>query len=404
MSHGNNVMLANQREPVSLAFGVLPVMNGVVGAVAVMVLSGDGYQGIMTGSALVVLGLITGLWSRRRYKAQLKQHDVPDALKPVSSQNQQDSSSDLKAVCLSTLPIWRRHIESARLHTEEAVVGLTNRFAGLVERLQATVAASRDTHDENDDGGIVNTIEHSESVLEDILVSLRSTQQGRITMLNEVRVLTNYTDELKQMATEVAAIAAQTNLLALNAAIEAARAGSAGRGFAVVADEVRKLSSLSSDTGRSMTEKVNIINEAIDRTFKNAEQATVEDEAIFNRSEASLHEVIEKFSNIVNELTRSTETMQKEGEGIVHEIESLYVDLQFQDRTSQILTQIESNLAELEDTVTNMSDVNGSDTGQVLDVNVWLNKMEQSYVMLEQRMNHGGAEEKNKDSSEITFF
>lgn len=383
---------------------ILPVLPGIIGSVIIMMVGGFAFWSVFLGISLLVMSALIKAWYHRHYAAQL------NCMKKTLSASQQAAAEihteahGLQELCLNTIPIWRRHIESAREQTEQAVYDLTKSFAALMYRLQATVEASRNSNGNGDEGGIVSTFEHSESVLQEVLKSLRSTQQGRATMLNEVRVLTNYTDELKRMAAEVANIAGQTNLLALNAAIEAARAGEAGRGFAVVADEVRNLSSISSQTGISMAEKVNVINDAIKRTFQVAEQATVDDDAVFSNSETLLRDVIDKFSTIVDDLASSAKIMQIEGAGIVSEIEMLYVGLQFQDRTSQILSQIENNLSELEDTVSDLRRNDNEGGLQRLDVGAWMEKMQQSYVMLEQRMNHAGQEQQAATSSEITFF
>lgn len=64
---------------------------------------------------------------------------------------------------------------------------------------------------------------------------------------------------IREIASEVAAIAKQTNMLSLNAQIEAARAGKMGMGFAVVATQVGKLSV---DINRAVVE-VNSTSEQI---------------------------------------------------------------------------------------------------------------------------------------------
>lgn len=373
-----------------------PLSVALIGAAAVW-LSAAAPVDWMLALALVGCGVGAGLWCRHQHRYALRQ-----AREQAMAQAQAAPSSSgddyLEELCLQALPIWNRQIETARQQTETALTTLTDRFAALVQHLEATLAASQQN---GSDRGVVATVNQSEAALQGVVDSLRATQQGRSAMLHEVRNLTGYTEELKQMADEVAAIAGQTNLLALNAAIEAARAGEAGRGFSVVADEVRKLSSLSSETGKNMGDKVKVIGDSIAAAFRIAEQAAAEDETAIANSEASIRAVMEDFTRIVEELGQSAAMMQQEGIGIREEIAGMLVELQFQDRTSQILSQICNTLTELEATIRERRA--GSDAAR-LDVRGWLKRMEASYAMLEQRLNHTGQHQKVDAEPEITFF
>ncbi len=387
----------------SVATPLISIALGLFGALVLVFLAGPGNQSLLGAGLLLAAGTVAGAWQHRLGRLALPANKAPAA--GAATAVASTEAPAIERLCSEVMPIWARQIETARSQTEDAISALTQRFAAIVNRLDTTLTLSRQTHAGTGQDSMAKTRQFAEQSLNAVLASLRATQEGRTAMLNEIRTLTTYTEELKKMATEVDAIAGQTNLLALNAAIEAARAGEAGRGFAVVADEVRKLSSLSSATGQSMTNKVNTINDAVAKAFLVAEQASKEDAGVTARAEAAIAEVLQSFAGEVDKLTHAADIMQAEGDGIRHEIEEMLVELQFQDRTSQILMQVIGNANDLE---TALADARRNrEQGRpftALDVDAWLAAMENSYAMLDQRLNHGKTQNTATGGDEITFF
>ena len=302
--------------------------------------------------------------------------------------------------CTTAVPIWARQIETARAETEDSITVLAQRFSAISKRLSGAVTASQQASSGADEeNGALKVIETSERELSALIDTLKTAQHARDAVFDEIRGLSRYTEELKKMAADVAAIASHTNLLALNAAIEAARAGEAGRGFAVVADEVRKLSGLSSDTGKKMAEKVEVINTAMVGACKVAEEASTQDAQSIKDSEMTVQKVINCFGGVATRLSESAEMLQQENHGIGMEINEVLVSLQFQDRVSQILAHARANMQKLE---LHLQEAN--DSTRRIDAHEWLNEMHLSYATEEQRLNHRGAQAKTVSAQDITFF
>ena len=325
------------------------VIVAAVACVGVLALNGASAQNIGLSVVLLILGVGAGIFGARSQRLQfdkaiaaaIASHELQ------ASQASNNGTAQLNEVMLGAMPIWAKQVESSRQQTETAIVSLTSRFTGISSRLEETVQASQLAAGElagSSSGGAVQVLAQSEGELVKVIDSLKATQASRDETLAQVRNLTAYTGELRTMAADVAAIAAQTNLLALNAAIEAARAGEAGRGFAVVADAVRALSSKSSETGQQMSAKVDVINTAITQLVHAASSGADQDSQSVAVSEGSIQRVLERFQSVTGRLADSADMLQRESFGIRDELTDVLVNLQFQDRVSQILSHVRDNI------------------------------------------------------------
>ncbi|WP_273822976.1 methyl-accepting chemotaxis protein [Pseudomonas asplenii] len=385
-------------------FAFIPVVPAVIW----ILLQSMSPANLAACAVLVLIGLGACAWSAGSVREVLRRSTARGLAEQGSKNAEQDlmaSRAKLDEVLLGAMPIWAKQVESSRLQTEEAIVSLVNRFSGIATRLEETVQASQQAAGELDGqaaDGALKVLARSDSELSQVIDSLKATQTSRDQMLGQVRGLTAYTGELRTMAADVAAIAAQTNLLALNAAIEAARAGEAGRGFAVVADAVRNLSSKSSETGQQMSAKVDIINNAITQLVEAASSSADQDSHSVGESEQSIQLVLERFQNITGRLADSADLLKQESYGIRDELTDVLVNLQFQDRVSQILSHVRDNISALHDHLQQVSQA--PERAEAIDVRQWLASMESTYATDEQRRTHHGAVATQQTSQDITFF
>jgi methyl-accepting chemotaxis protein len=308
-------------------------------------------------------------------------------------------------------PVWSGHIEASRAQMESAVASLTERFSGIVQKLdqavQASGASSRSVEDA--DSGLVAVFSRSEGALGSVMQSLQQAMSSKAEMLAQVQELNRFIEELQQMAADVAKIAQQTNLLAINAAIEAAHAGETGRGFAVLAQEVRKLSAMSGDTGRRIADKVGVINAAILAARESAESATQREGETVLQSRDAIGAVLDDFRGITDALVSSSEQLKQESIGIKSEVSEALVQLQFQDRVSQIMNHVKANIQGLPE-VLQQQRLQFEQQGalQPPQSQALLEALQASYAMAEERELHQHGRQAQRSApqpaEEVTFF
>jgi len=224
-------------------------------------------------------------------------------------------------------------------------------------------------------------------------------------MLSKVQGLDRFVAELQDMAFDVARIAQQTNLLALNAAIEAARAGELGRGFAVVAKEFRMLSNQSGETGRKIAEKVKIISAAIVDTCTVVRESVVAEDNSLASVHTTVDRVMADFRGVTEAFRRSSNLLQDESSSIQQEINQALVQLQFQDRVSQIMTQVNKNIDRLPEVMQEHLDSYAQTRVLTpMDSQELLAELKKTYVMADQHVIHEGGKLEQKNTTDISFF
>ena len=365
------------------------------GGVAVGALLWVGQASLLSVALSVLLlvggGLIT--WQLAKKEATLHQA-VADYL-----EGQTAYGADL-------VPVWNGHIESSRAQMEVAVNALSERFGGIVDKLEVALrTATQETDGMEGGDGLLALFAKAQQDLSALIEVQKASMGNMEQMLDKVQQLDRFVVEMQDMAADVARIAQQTNLLALNAAIEAARAGELGRGFAVVAKEFRMLSNQSGETGHKIAEKVKVISAAIVDTCSTVRESVVAEDGSLESAHATIDRVISDFKGITEAFQRSRDVLQGESLSIQAEVNEALVQLQFQDRVSQILTQVIKNIERLP-AVLQEAQIAYAQSGVLTAHNSQdaLSEMKKTYVMADQHVIHAGGKVVQSNATDISFF
>ncbi|WP_280721179.1 MULTISPECIES: methyl-accepting chemotaxis protein [unclassified Janthinobacterium] len=261
-------------------------------------------------------------------------------------------AQQLSRLLAGILPVWQTQTGMARSQNDTAGLQVVDNFTSMIREFDNAgfggvggqeSAANEDT--------TINLLTLCERELTPVVAMLEQLVRSKDELLQRVNDLAKETAELKAMASEVSLIAAHTNMLAINAAIEAAHAGASGRGFAVVAAEVRKLSNMSAETGKNIARRVQHIGQSMTTTLDSANIAAASD----RKTMSVTAEVIGDVLQHVRSLGSSMMQMRTHGNIIRNDVEQMMVALQSQDRVSQILEVLGSDMTRLRELLSDPS-------------------------------------------------
>lgn len=294
------------------------------------------------------------------------------------------------------VPVWQRNVEAARTHAHDSMQQLLDSFAGVIGHLDG---ATQETGIPS--GALAPDMdsllaEHAPE-MEKLLATTRLAVQLKDRMLAGVESVAAALEPMRRLAQDVQNISRATHLLALNASVEATRADGGSGGFAMVAQEVRRLAGEARQASQRLGEHVETLQQRLHDLRHEVRLHDTEDDEITRQGEENARAVLRALLGSTGQYQRATLALQQSSRAVQDDLERILVSLQSQDRLSQMLTAVTDDMARLRDWLDGRDDPLASQPGR------WLERLEQSYTMEEQRTTHHGGAQIDRTSA-VEFF
>lgn len=205
--------------------------------------------------------------------------------------------------------------------------------------------------------------DHIEETIDKIVVISENAMTLAFAMEGVLDQLAHIEKFLKQ----VNKINNQTRMLALNATIEAARAGAAGRGFSVVAQEVKQVSGQIDSMAQEMQSTISSMSETLyqgqETLGKVAGIDMTDNIRVRNDLQMLMKVLVSQNENVAHIMKQASMSVKEISSKIGH----ITIGVQFQDRNSQIATNVIALLKSMGSVIDNDTVSGTDDPAQALE-------------------------------------
>jgi methyl-accepting chemotaxis protein len=300
---------------------------------------------------------------------------------PLGAQLPKDDTRT-SGLSAQVVPVWQRNLESAREHSSRSAEGLLESFARISAHMdQALSGQGVDL----ELGAVEAVLVQHQPQLDALMATTRKSVALKDRMLAEVVAMSDALGEMVVATKEVQAIARATHLLSMNASIEATRAG-AGQagGVGVVAEEVRRLASQSREAGNCIARHVTAMQGRMQALRLSVMSYDTEEDELLRSAEEAARKVIASLLDSLSHVNRSSRVLRNAGRQLQRDIEIILVEMQAQDRLSQMLCAVADDMKRFVHWSGGGVDEAAASPAQ------WLKRLESTYTMEEQRSTHHG--------------
>ena len=364
----------------------LPLLFGLAAALVLLAAAGPTLPVSLAAMGLVVAAIPAG-------RVLTHRHEMGVAAARHEAAAQVNRLTQLYAACV---PVWVRQLETVRSEADTEVGRLARVFGEITRKLDKAIGPSRLARSS---GGtaqreILESLARNGRELETLVAALRLLQTSKQRIVEQIGV---EAARLRDNASDIRQIALHTRMVSLNATIEAARAGQAGKPFAVIINDMRTLATRTAEASELFSRHTERLHAMVGAAFQ--EQGQTDSQVVsIAGAEELVNKVVASSEATMRQLTREIEAMEDERKDIREDISQVLVSLQFQDRVSQILSHVTSNLEEMR---THLRDADGD----AMDDRQWLTHMASDYSTHEEFDNHSGVRTSRAEpDAAVTYF
>jgi methyl-accepting chemotaxis protein len=250
---------------------------------------------------------------------------------------------------LSQLGRMGEQLKQTSKQIEDSVVGVCDSFQGIAARAQATVA--RATGFLGNDGQSASDRQSFEGLVETCsgtLVKIMNTtvEAGHVSRcaIERIEEMDKASQQISEALSQLDQITNSNRMLAFNARIEAAHAGTAGMGFAVVAVELAAATVKSRTVTAQVGELALNLRSLAQSTLQDLRNMNEKDSERVEQCRLEVDESLRDLQSAHSEMAAMLNGMTAEGALLATDIGSAVRGLQFQDRTSQRIAHVVSDL------------------------------------------------------------
>ena len=295
------------------------------------------------------------------------------------------------------IPVWARQIEATRESADTGLSSVLNAFAEMSGALDALLGNLEGMSSSAQPGAVDTAVSASHGPLSALMAPSQRAFEQRDRAHAELEHSAQVLQELAQLARQAKELGRHTRLVAFNASIEASRDSTRDGGNEAVAQEMRLLAQRMSENAEA-TQRLTaaLLVRLNESRSTRATQETTSDE-LRMELELRAREALQALMSAVGASLSTSGSVREASAALRQHLDDAFVHFQFGDRVSQMLAIVGNDMNNFVDWVIR------NPAATIDDANDWLQRLESSYTMEEQRSEHHGNVHVDR-GSEVEFF